>query len=178
MAYSTRVPERRLRRSMAAMVAIAATAIAGCSSSHSPKVTLTHPAPGHGSPGAAVTGFFTNIVGSAAQACTYAAVGATPTCLLELNQLTATVSNLAIGAVTVRGTQALVTVLGTFCVTPLGGSKTCSSNTNPRTGQPAGGSQAEFSRKYTAATQGSSALDKSAIPCELVRTQWYVSLST
>lgn len=140
-------------------------------------MTVTHPAPGHGSPGAAVVGFFTNITKSAAQACTYAAIGATPTCILELNQLTATVSNLAIGAVTVRGTQALVTVLGTFCVTPLGGPKTCSSNTKLRTGQPSGGSQGAFTRKYTAATQGSSALDKSAIPCELVRTEWYVSLS-
>ena len=177
MAYSTRVPERRLRPRQAAAITLAAAMAAGCSSSHQAKVTLTRPAPSHAFPAAAVMGFFTNIAGHAAQACTYAAEGATPTCLLSLNSITASVSNPAIGAVTVRGSQALVTFVGTFCVTPPGGSKTCKTNSNLRTGQPASGSQGAFTQVYDKATQGA-AIDTSAIPCELVKTEWYVSLST
>jgi hypothetical protein len=108
-------------------------------------------------------------------ACTFAAVGATPFCLLALQSTKSTFANLGIGQVTIKGTQALVTVLGTFCVTQAG-STNCTTNHNPRIGQPTGSGQHGFDSLYKTAVQGR-AIDKSAVPCERIKSEWYVSLA-
>jgi hypothetical protein len=109
-------------------------------------------------------------------ACTYAAVGATPFCLLALQSTKATFANFGIGAVTIKGSEALVTVVGTFCVTQ-SGSKNCTTNSDPRVGQPTGSGQHGFGTLYKNAVQGL-AINKGAVPCERIKTEWYVSLAT
>lgn len=83
---------------------------------------------------------------------------------------------MGIGEVTIKGTQALVTVVGTFCVTQAG-STNCTTNNNPRTGQPTGGGQRGFAALYKQAVHGQ-AINKAAVPCERIKTEWYLSLAT
>jgi hypothetical protein len=109
-------------------------------------------------------------------ACTFAAEGATPFCLLALQSTKATFTDLGIGQVTIKGTQALVTVVGKFCVTQAG-STNCTTNNNPRAGQPTGSGKHGFAALYKQATQGQ-AIDKGAVPCERIKTEWYLSLAT
>lgn len=109
-------------------------------------------------------------------ACTFAAEGATPFCLLALQATTSTFKSLSIGQVTVEGTRALVTVVGTFCVTEAG-TTNCRTNTNLRTGQPGGGANRSFDSLYRAAVRGI-AINSGAVPCERIKAEWYVSLAT
>jgi hypothetical protein len=109
-------------------------------------------------------------------ACTFAAEGATPFCLLALQSTTSSFDNLGLGEITISGTEALVTVVGTFCVTQ-SGSKNCTTNVNVRTGQPGGGRSRSFAALYKAAVLGI-AIDRGAVPCERIKSEWYVSLAT
>lgn len=120
-------------------------------------------------------GFFRGFVANDKNACTFAAVGATPFCLLALENTTATFANLGLGEVTVKGTEALVTVVGTFCVTQAGATN-CTTNSNLRTGQPGDGKPG-FDALYKAALRGI-AINKGAVPCERIKSEWYVSLAT
>ena len=148
---------------------------AGCSG-HNAAVRVTHPVPSHSTPEGATVGFFTNLVKDDQIACTYAATGATPICLLALQSAKSTFTNMGVGRVTVRGPQALVTVVGTFCVT-LSGTTNCTTNTNLKVGQPTSGGQKAFDKAYKAALQGL-AINKGAVPCERNGSEWYISLAT
>ena len=156
-------------------MAAATLVTAGCSSGKSAAVTLTHPVPSHSTPQGATVGFFTNLVKDDQIACTYAATGATPICLLALQSTKSTFANLGVGEVTVSGAEALVTVVGTFCVT-LSGTTNCTTNTNLKTGQPATGGKSAFDNVYKAALQGL-AINKGAVPCERNGSEWYISLA-
>lgn len=158
------------------LLIVTTIAIAACSSGQGAPVRVTHPAPGHATPGAATVGFFSGLVKNDNVACTFAAEGATPYCLLALQATKSTFANLAVGAVTVKGTEALVTILGTFCVTQAG-TTNCTTNTNPRTGQPTRGGQHGFDALYKTAVQGR-AINQGAVPCERIKSEWYVSLAT
>jgi hypothetical protein len=149
--------------------------VVACSGQSKP-VAISHPAAGHLTPASATIGFFTGLVKNDENACTFAAAGATPFCLLALQSTKSTFAGLGVGQVTVRGTRALVTVVGTFCVTQAG-TTNCTTNSNPRIGQPTGSGQHGFDSLYKAAVQGQ-AINKSAVPCERIKTEWYVSLAT
>jgi hypothetical protein len=149
--------------------------VVACSSGQAAPVKVTRPLPGHASPGATTMGFFAGFAKNDTNACTFAAEGATPYCLLALQSSKATFANLGIGQVTVKGTEALVTVVGIFCVTQAG-TTNCTTNTNPRTGQPSGSGKSGFDALYKAAVQGR-AINKSAVPCEKIRSEWYISLA-
>lgn len=155
---------------------IASIAIAACSGTQSPAVVLSRPQPSHLTPQGATIGFFSGFVKNDKNACTFAAEGATPFCLLAMENTTSTFANLGIGEVTVEGTQALVTVVGTFCVTQ-GRSTSCTTNTNLRTGQPDGSGHRSFASLYKGSLQGI-AISKGAVPCERIKSEWYISLST
>lgn len=167
---------RRIRFSRPLVLAIVSIALAACSSSHSSTVLLSRPQPSHLTPQGATMGFFAGFVRNDKNACTFAAEGATPFCLLALENTTSTFANLGIGQVTVKGTQALVTVVGTFCVTQ-SGSTNCTTNSNLRTGQPDGSAHQSFAALYKEAVKGI-AISKGAVPCERIKSEWYVSLAT
>jgi hypothetical protein len=150
--------------------------LAACSSGRSNPVAVSHPQAGHVTPAGATIGFFTGLVNKDNNACTFAAEGATPFCLLALQSTKATFANLGVGQVTVKGTQALVTLVGTFCVTQAG-STNCTTNTNAKVGQPTGGGRHGFDALYKSAVQGE-AINKGAVPCERIKSEWYVSLAT
>jgi hypothetical protein len=149
---------------------------AGCSSGHRAPARVTHPLPSHLTPSGATVGFFSDLVKNDKDACTFAAEGATPFCLLALEATTSTFADLGVGQVTVKGTEALVTVTGRFCVTAAG-STNCTTNTNPRTGQPGSSGNKSFDSLYKTAVKGV-AINKGAVPCERIKSEWYVSLST
>jgi hypothetical protein len=138
-------------------------------------VTVTHPAPDHTTPGGATAGFFDGFVSGDKNACTFAAEGATPFCLLALQNTTSTFANFGVGQITIDGTRALVTVVGRFCVSQ-SGSKNCSTNSDPSVGQP-GSSHRSFDTLYKTAVRGI-AINKGAVPCERIKSEWYVSLAT
>ncbi len=164
----------RIRRTLLLVSAAAILAAAGCRGGQSAAVTVTHPLPSHASPQGAAVGFFTGLVNKDQNACTFAATGATPICLLALQSTKSTFANLGIGRVTVRGNEALVTVVGTFCVTL--SATNCTTNTNPKIGQPASGGQKAFDTLYKAAVHGHP-INRGAVPCERNGSEWYVSLS-
>jgi len=165
-----------IRRTLLLAIAATILAAAGCSGGQSSTVAVTHPPPSHATPEGAAVGFFTGLVKNDQNACTFAAAGATPICLLALQSTKTTFANLGIGQVTARGSKALVTLVGTFCVT-LSGSTNCTTNTNPKTGQPSSGGQKAFEALYKAAVLGHP-INRGAVPCERNGSEWYVSLST
>ena len=171
-----RIPGIRYSRPLSLMIASIAIAITACSGTNPSAVVLSRPQPSHLSPQGATTGFFSGFVRNDKNACTFAAEGATPFCLLALENTTSTFANLGIGEVTVKGTEALVTVIGTLCVTQAG-STNCTTNNNLRIGQPDGGGHQSFASLYKAAVKGI-AISKGAVPCERIKSEWYVSLAT
>jgi hypothetical protein len=165
------VPIRRLAAFFA--IALLAGVAASCGGGGTP-VRITRPAVSHSSPGGAVMGFFTDYASNNKDACTYVVDSQALQCLLALNNATATVTNLGIGETTERGDEALVSVTGKFCVT-LSKTTTCRSNSNPKVGQPNGGSQQAFDALYKPAQHGR-AINNSAIPCQQTGGKWYISL--
>lgn len=166
-----------IRYSRPSALIVVSLAMAACSSGvHSSAAVLSRPQPGHLTPQATTIGFFSEFVKDNKDACTFAAEGATPFCLLALENTTSTFANLGIGEVSVKGTEALVTVVGTFCVTQ-SGTTNCTTNGNLRTGQPNGSRRRSFDSLYKTALTGI-AINKGAVPCERIKSEWYVSLST
>jgi hypothetical protein len=132
------------------------------------------PAAGHASPQAATAGFLEGISKGGGAACLYAA----PEDLLECGEaFTAAVgfsaSDLGIGAATVRGTQAVVSVTGRICIAQTG-KQTCAVNASRTSGQPDGRSAKAFAAAYH--PSGHESIGKRAIPCEQIGGQWYVDL--
>jgi hypothetical protein len=156
-------------------VAVAATLVLATACSGKPAITkVTYPPAGHASPGAAVMGFFQFFVTGNNNACTYVIPGDAIQCLLALKSAKATVSGIGVGKTTIRGDEALVTVVGTFCVTQ-SKTKTCRSNQDPNVGQPKGGGKSAFDDLYQPAVQGK-AINTSAVPCQKIAGLWYISL--
>lgn len=102
-----------------------------------PAVTVVPPrqtAPGHGSPGAAVTGFISAVnSGHYAKACAYAAPASQAGCRSQAGQTPArdipSVKGFALGYIAIDGGRAAAGMTGTYCDPAV--SATCSANANP-----------------------------------------------
>ena len=170
--------------------AAAALALAGCSSGSSapswaaalgPGATVTppqSPAPGHGSPGAAVQGYITGLTSKdPAGACDYIDPTAQASCKSSFTQVAKDqlpyAKNEALGYVVTHGTQALAGITGSLCAP--GSTPECSTNTDPA---------AVFSSAKPFATLWSQALAAnnsssnaySLAPCIEVSGQWYIDI--
>ena len=121
-------------------------------------------------------GFFTLLGQGNHNACIYVVQSVALPCFESFETESSKVTNLGIGRVTIDGNQALVTVVASLCVTPQGGTATCRTNTDPSTGQPKGSSHAAFASLYQTALDGRP-IDASAVPCEQVGGQWFLSLA-
>lgn len=164
-------------RRLAVGTAAAAAVLAGCTgTSHHVTVPITHPAPGYGSPGAAVVGFFTLFGEGKNSACAYVISSDFLSCDEAISETNtkATMTGLGIGETTIQGVEALVTVVGNLCVTE-GTTKNCRQNTNPTVGQPRSNSQKAFDTLFSKAGIGRP-INTSALPCEKISGLWYISL--
>jgi hypothetical protein len=135
---------------------------------------LPAPKAGHATPQAAVTGFMQGLSQGARGACFYVAPDDLLSCAQAFtSSVSFSFSDLRIGEITERGSQALVSVLGGFCA-KVNGTTTCSTNKNVEAGQPRGQSASAFDAAYDPTS--ALTLGKRAIPCEKVDGLWYVDL--
>lgn len=164
-------------RRLAVGTAAAAVLLAGCTSAgHKATVPITHPAPGYATPGAAVAGFFTEFVAGKNAACTYVISTDFLSCDEAITQTTtsSTMAGFGIGETTIEGSQALVTVVGTLCVSQ-GTAKNCRHNSDPTVGQPRTSTVKAFDALFSKAGVGRP-INTSALPCEKISGKWYISL--
>jgi hypothetical protein len=164
-------------RRLAVGTAAAAALLAGCTSaSHKVAVPITHPAPGYGTPGAAVMGFFTEYAAGKNTACSYVISTDFLSCdeAISETDTKATIAGFGIGETTVEGNEALVTVVGSLCVSQ-GAAKNCRHNTDPSVGQPRTRSLKDFDALFSKAGLGRP-INSSALPCENISGKWYFSL--
>lgn len=154
-------------RALVATAAIgAAIVLAGCSgSSNSSQSTTTSPlpAPGHGSPQAAVAGFSAGTKAhDLSVACQYVVPMSQSQCVKQTS-LSAT-GSLSLGHTTIQGDQAIVTlVTAHYCV-----QGSCHSNSNAMAGQPTG------STSFNEAFQKAASTGGAGQPCQRVNGLWYV----
>jgi hypothetical protein len=147
-----------------------------------PGVTVTGPeqvAPGHGSPGAALTGAMATLSQDPAAACTYAYPQCTAQVRQGLRNESPWVVSVKIGYVAISGTRALVGFTGKVCpppaASPVPGAPECMTNANPA---------AIFSAGRTFATLWTQAISPANVtstgfpyqlqPCVKVGGEWYV----
>ena len=137
---------------------------------------MTHPKPGYGTPGAAVIGFFTEYAAGKNTACAFVVAVDFLSCdeAITLQGVKATISGLGIGATTIQGNQALVTLVGKLCVTQ-GHTINCRQNRDSAVGQPKNNSTKAFQALFTKAGVGRP-INSSALPCEKISGKWYMSL--
>lgn len=119
-------------------------------------------------------GFFTFWQHGSNLACTFVEESDTLSCLEAMQNTKATFTGIGIGATSIHGNQALVTLVGRICVTS-GGTTTCRSNSNTSVGQPKNGSQKAFDALYSTSAVGKP-INSGALPCQKVSGKWYISL--
>jgi hypothetical protein len=131
-------------------------------------------APGHGSPSAAVAGFYgTELAGdwsASTGACSYVEPNAQSVCAGATSGYPAGSGSFQIHATVTQGSEALVEVTGTLSVP---GSPTVS-NSSPTSGMPSSG--ADFEAVYQHLVNSPDETIMSPAPCVEVDGQWYVAV--
>ncbi len=135
----------------------------------------THVVPGHGSPASAFIGFYKAMSdGNLESICGYvyphSVITPCRTGLKGKNSLGVSVKNVGTGYVAVKGNEALVAMLGTYCQTGIG----CFTDTNPAGIFPKRHSFEQLWSLYVAAD--TSVID-SLMPLVSVGTKWFVYAS-
>jgi hypothetical protein len=102
-----------------------------------------------------------------AKACSYADPSSQAECKADLGKVDYKASNVKLGKTVVQGQQALVTILGTFCV-----QGQCHTYTNPDSGLP--NSTTTFAQAFKTAQNSS---DDAANPLVEQDGHWYADLS-
>jgi hypothetical protein len=177
-----------LLAAIAAVIVIGALKLAGVIWTSAPPkwvatlgtgVTVTGPeqvAPGHGSPGAALTGLMAALSSKdPATSCDYIFLGPAARCVIQSgqgsrNQLPYGVS-VKVGYVAISGTRALVGFTGKIC-SP-GATSECMTNTNPAAIFSAGNTFAALWTQ-TVRPNSSDISSYSLLPCVEVDGKWYV----
>jgi hypothetical protein len=180
-------PTRRLVLALAACAALP-LALTACSSGGPPAwaaklgsgVSVTSPqsvSAGNDSPGAAVYGYITTLVGShPAAACGYVEPSVQSQCNSGLAQITPSQvplseKNPAVGWVAISGTKALVGTTGTYC--DKNSSPQCFTNTDPAAILDSGKSFNDLWNQSVAASSNTGNVYELA-PCVQVSGKWYV----
>jgi hypothetical protein len=157
------------RRGLAAIALVAAVATAGAAWH---LISISRPAGGQGSPQAAVTGFFDDLVrGDSGGACSYEMPGSLYTCAPDALPGGGSVTgSLSAGTPAISGALALVPVTGQLCTN--GQCQEFESQQRDSAGLPPG---LIFQDLYTQAqTLGGG---DNFVPCEEVGGKWYVTLN-
>ena len=146
----------------AALAAAGALTLASCGNGGSSGST---PAPGHGSPQAAVMGLIRGLAAHDTNAaCGYFVPAEQSLC--RGTQLPSTTGSVTIGHTAVSGDKALVVVMSPkYCI-----QNQCLSNTNPSKGLPTGATT--FDAAYSATQNNQS---DPTTPCQRVNGKWYVA---
>jgi hypothetical protein len=156
--------------------------LAGCSSGGSGTLGAnggsSSAQPGHGSPGAAVIGFLTDLRAGGDAWCSYLDPSDQHTCQEGSQEVQIKLSgNFNIGNDVVQGDQALVAVTGSLCISESGDVTTptteCESNSDPSTGLPP--KAGTFAQAYSTAVNSSN--EDTTVPCIEVNGNWYVNAS-
>jgi hypothetical protein len=163
-----------VRRGGIVVAVLGLVTIASCSSGGG---VLGGSTPGHATPKAAVAGYLSGLAGGGSGLCSYVDPSDQADCASELAQVhTGITGSYAIGNDVVQGTEALVTLTGSVCISFSAAStetSSCAHNSNSSTGLPT--SSGAFEQAYATAQQGNA--DSSTIPCIEIDGSWYVSES-
>ena len=120
-------------------------------------------------------GFVENWTTGSNLACTYVQESDALSCLEALQATPrAQFTGIGIGATTVEGDEALVSLVGKVCAPTSAGKTTCRSNNDPSVGQPGHGGQAAFDAVYSKSALGKP-IDAGALPCRKISGKWYIS---
>jgi hypothetical protein len=163
-----------VRRGGIVVALLGLVTIASCSSGGG---VLGGSTPGHSSPKAAVAGYLSGLAAGGSGLCPYVDPSDQADCSSELAQVhTGITGTYAIGNDVVQGTEAIVTLTGSVCISFSAAStetSSCAHNSNSSAGLPT--SSAAFEQAFETAEQGNA--DSSTLPCVEIGGSWYVSES-